>query len=142
MIARREWTRQFWLNASHNYELVTSEAVLSELEKGEFPGKDEAISLISDLSFLAIEPEIAEIVAYYIKQQIMPRDPAGDALHLAVASFHDCEFLLTWNCKHLANANKFGNIRKANVMLRLYVPLLVTPLELLGELYEDRGSDY
>lgn len=132
MIARREWTRQFWLNASQDYELVTSEAVLGELEKGDFPGKDNAIALIIDLPFLAIEPEITEIVDSYIDQKIMPRDPAGDALHLAVASFHDCEFLLTWNCKHLANANKFGNIRRANVILGLHVPLLVTPLELLG----------
>jgi len=133
MIARREWTRQFWLNASRDHELVTSEAVLGELEKGNFPGKEKAIELISDLPFLAIEPEITDIVDSYIKHQIMPRDPAGDALHLAVASFHDCEFLLTWNCKHLANANKFGNIRRVNVMLGLHVPLLVTPLELLGE---------
>lgn len=132
MVARRDWTRQFWAHESHNFELVSSEAVLSELEKGEFPGKNDAIELINALAFLAIEPEIADIVDSYIEQQIMPRDPAGDALHLAVASYHDCDFLLTWNCKHLANANKFGNIRRANVKLSLTVPLLVTPLELLG----------
>jgi hypothetical protein len=40
---------------------------------------------------------------------------------------------ITWNCRHLANANKFGHIRRINVMLGLYVPLLVTPLELMGE---------
>ena len=62
----------------------------------------------------------------------MPRDPVGDALHLALASFHKCDFLLTWNCLHLANANKFGHIRRINGMLGLFVPLLVTPLELLG----------
>ena len=63
----------------------------------------------------------------------MPADPRGDALHLALASFYKCDFLLTWNCTHLANANKFGHIRRINVMLGLNVPLLVTPLELLGE---------
>ena len=54
------------------------------------------------------------------------------ALHLALASYQKCDFLLTWNCKHLANANKFGHIRRVNVMIGLFVPLLVTPLELLG----------
>ena len=63
----------------------------------------------------------------------MPRDPAGDALHLALASYHKCDFLLTWNCQHLANANKFGHIRRVNTLLGLFVPDLVTPLELLGE---------
>lgn len=132
MLARRRWTRQFWKDAQLNYELVSSQAVSNELTNGNFPGKKSAFGLINSLPFLAVEPEIIEIVDEYIKQQIMPRDPAGDALHLAIASYHECEFLLTWNCKHLANANKFGNIRRVNVMLGLHVPLLVTPLELLG----------
>ena len=62
----------------------------------------------------------------------MPADPAGDALHLALASFYKCDFLVTWNCLHLANANKFGHIRRVNTILGLIVPNLVTPLELLG----------
>ena len=61
-----------------------------------------------------------------------PGKDDGDALPLAHASFYKCNFLLTWNCNHLANANKFGHIRRVNTMLGLYIPLLVTPLELLG----------
>ena len=63
----------------------------------------------------------------------MPRDPVGDALHLALASYHKCDFLLTWNCKNLANANKFGHIRRINGLLGLYTPNIVTPLELLED---------
>lgn len=74
-----------------------------------------------------------EIVAAYDKHKIMPKDPFGDALHLALASYHRCDFLVTWNCQHLANARKFGHIRRVNGMLGLYVPELVTPMELLGE---------
>ncbi len=61
----------------------------------------------------------------------MPRDPEGDALHLALASYHKCDFLLTWNCRHLANANKFDSIRLVNASLGLFTPDLVTPLELM-----------
>lgn len=60
-------------------------------------------------------------------------DPSFDAPHLALASYHKCEFLVTWNCQHLANANKFGHICRVNSLLGLYVPVLATPLELLGE---------
>jgi hypothetical protein len=63
----------------------------------------------------------------------MPADPLGDALHLALASYHRCDFLVTWNCRHLANANKFDHIRRLNALLGLFVPALVTPLELLGD---------
>ena len=67
-----------------------------------------------------------------MRHKLMPEDPLGDALHLALASYHKCDFLLTWNCKHLANANKFDHIGRVNMLLGLYVPRLVTPLELLG----------
>ncbi len=63
----------------------------------------------------------------------MPADPTGDALHLALASVHKADYLLTWNCKHLANANKFDHIRRVNALLGLHVPALVTPLELMLE---------
>lgn len=86
-----------------------------------------------------IEPAVAEIVAAYLRHKLMPADPAGDALHLALASLHKCDFLLTWNCTHLANANKFGHIRRVNAMLGLVVPTLTTPLELLGETNEGTG---
>jgi len=62
----------------------------------------------------------------------MPSDPFGDALHLALASYHRCDFLVTWNCLHLANANKLGPIRRINGILGLNTPELVTPMELLG----------
>jgi hypothetical protein len=117
-----------------NYELVTSVAVVDELERGNFPSKSEVIGLAALLPVLQLDSGIGEIVDTYISKKVMPADPRGDALHLALASFHECEFLLTWNCKHLANANKFGHIRLVNVMLGLMVPLLVTPLELLGEI--------
>ena len=132
MIARREWTRQFWTEATDNYSLVTSIAVLEELERGNFPNKQDALKLIDSLPLLSGPDEILEIVDTYIRHMIMPADPRGDALHLAIASYYKCDFLLTWNCKHLANANKFGHIRKINAMLGLYVPMLVTPMELLG----------
>ena len=81
---------------------------------------------------MPVEPAIAEIVQTYIRHKVMPADPGGDALHLALASFHRCDFLVTSNCRHLENANKFGHIRRVNVLMGLVLPALVAPLELLG----------
>jgi len=137
MVARREWTRQWWAVATERYDLVTSPAVIDELERGEYPSRDDCLELVEQLDLLEITPAVLDVVETYLSRHVMPADPAGDALHLALASFHRCDFLVTWNCRHLANANKFGHIRRVNTLLGLYVPSLVTPLELL----EDDGNE-
>jgi predicted nucleic acid-binding protein len=137
MVARRDWTRRWWQDASSRYELVTSVAVIDELTRGEFPAREDCLRLIESVPLLPIEPAVAEIVRTYVDRKVMPSDPIGDALHLAVASHHRCDFLLTWNCRNLANANKFDHIRRVNAMLGLFIPALVTPLELLGDDEDD-----
>ncbi len=130
MVARRQWTRIWWSVASERHDLVTSPAVIDELEQGDYPSRGDCLELIARLPILTIEPPVLDIVEAYIARHVMPADPSGDALHLALASFHRCDFLVTWNCRHLANANKFGQIRRVNTLLGLFVPTLVTPLEL------------
>jgi hypothetical protein len=131
MIARRQWTQEWWDRAGEYCDRVTSLAVLDELADGDYPNKRQILSLVENLPLLSLVSEIGPIVRSYIEHHVMPNDPGGDALHLALASYHECDFLLTWNCRHLANANKFGHIRTVNEMLGLYVPVIATPLELI-----------
>lgn len=138
IVARRQWTREWWEKAHERHELVTSEAVLDELAEGRADRSADRLALVSAIPLLPIEAAVADIVEAYIQHRLMPADPAGDALHLAIASYHKCDFLVTWNCRHLANANKFGHLRRINTLLGLFVPALVTPLELLGEDDENR----
>ena len=134
MVARRNWTRR-WFDAANagSDELVTSLAAEAELEAGDFPSKADALALIANLPLLDLNDSVAEAVDAYIAHMVMPNEPAGDALHLAAASFHRCDFLVTWNCRHIANASKFAHIRRVNGILGLGNPALVTPLELLQE---------
>jgi hypothetical protein len=138
MVARRQWTREWWDARREDYAVVTSIPVLDELEAGDHPMKSDCLQLVSALPLLSIPDVITGIVETYIQHQVMPRDPTGDALHLALASYHHCQFLLTWNCAHLANANKREHIRHVNTLLGLHVPILTTPLELMesGEMEE------
>ncbi len=129
----KTWTQRWWDHSRHLYRLVTSQAVLEELNNGDYPKKEKCIALLDDLPLLAIEFEIADIVETYIRHKLMPNDLGGDALHLAIASYYKCDVLLTWNCSHLANANKFNHIRRINTLQGLFVPVLTTPFELLGE---------
>ncbi len=138
MVARQNWTRR-WLDRAllTSDELVTSVAVESELNGGDFPNKSDMLALASRFPLLDINDAVIEAVEAYIANRVMPNDPGGDAFHLAAASFHRCDFLVTWNCQHIANANKFGHMRRMNGILGLGNPLLVTPLELLNEEIEN-----
>jgi len=133
MVARRNWTRAWWKNYKEKYSLVTSEAVISELEEGDYESRNDAVNLLYGIKRLEIPDEIANIIDVYLENRLMPRERLGDALHLALSSYHKCDFLLTWNCQHLANANKFEHIRIINKRIGLFGPGLVTPMELSVE---------
>jgi hypothetical protein len=91
-VARREWTRQWWAGAAESYELVTSTPVLEELAGGRPALSQERVALIRNLPRLPVESAILEIIEAYIRLRVK------------------CDFLVTWNCRHLANANKFGHV--------------------------------
>ncbi|MFP4395411.1 MAG: hypothetical protein ACLFTI_09125 [Anaerolineales bacterium] len=95
MVARKLWTRQWWDQSEASYALVTSVTVLDELRQGEYSNKTAVIDLVRAMPLIPVTQEIIEIVQTYIQYQVLPRDPVGDALHLALASYHKCDFLLT-----------------------------------------------
>ncbi len=94
IIARRDWTRRWWDGAAQQHELVTSEAVLDELAEGPSEQSVDWIRLIQDLPLLTIDSAVVEIVEAYVRHRVMPADPGGDALHLALASFHSA---ISWS---------------------------------------------
>lgn len=140
VIARRDWTRDWWQQAILYADLFTSVAVIEELSQGPLQYRQSWLSFVEDLPLLPINEMILEVVEAYVKHLVMPKTSSGDALHLAIASCHQCDFLVTWNCKHLANANKFDHIRKINSQLGLWIPTLTTPLELLEQ--SDEPDDH
>ena len=131
--AMREWTREWWDAAISRDTLVTSEAVFAELSRAPEPKRTEATALLKRLPVLAGGMDVDTMVDAYLAHRLMPRDALGDARHLALATFHRCAILVTWNCQHLANANKLAHIRNVNASMGMETPLLVTPFELLGK---------
>jgi predicted nucleic acid-binding protein len=128
---RREATRQWWQTAAERYELVTSTFVHAELNAGSSAAVHARLQLLSGIPNMKALPEIDEVVETYLLNKLMPAKPIGDAMHLALASYYECHFIVTWNCRHLANPNKAVHIARINTRLGLGVPRLVTPLDLL-----------
>ena len=133
VVARRNWTRQFWENCVGRHSMMTGSAVLVELSKGAKLHKQDALNLALSLPSVDVNEDIKEIAAVYVHHLVMPKDPLGDALHLALASYWKFDYLVTWNCRHLANANKISHIKRINAGLDLRTPAMITPLELSGE---------
>jgi hypothetical protein len=130
-IAWRAATREWWDNHRRRYDLHTSRFVVEELSLAPREKSKKALGLIQNVDRLDEPAEIARIVRYYIDHRLMPSEAGGDAFHLALASLHSMDFLLTWNCQHLANANKIRHMRVLNTRLGLHVPVITTPFTLM-----------
>jgi predicted nucleic acid-binding protein len=133
VILRREVTRTWWTTAAERYALVTSTIVTAELAAATSDRVPPRLALLAQMPTLEFVPPVAEIVRHYLQHKLMPTKPVDDAVHLALASYYRCDLIVTWNCRHLANPNKAGHIRKINMGLGIAVPRLVTPQELLQE---------
>jgi hypothetical protein len=128
-----EITRRWWREESGNYEIWVSPATMAELKAGGHPHKTEILNMVETLPLLPPDAAVDSLAQHYIQHQVMPRKHLGDAWHLAYATFHGFEFLLTWNCNHLANANKRRHLETINWRMGFETPEIVTPLELFKE---------
>ena len=131
--SQRHWSRLWWDEIRSEYDVVVSEAVINELANPNYPYSQNTVALVEDIQRVEPVDEVYDIINIYVTRKLMPRDILGDALHLALASYHKCDYLLTWNCRHLANPNKFQHIRIVNTALGLYVPVITTPNQLIGD---------
>jgi len=123
-------TREWWNQEREAYDCFISVAVLDELRAGDYPNQQHCLSLVEQVPLLQINREILEIAHVDQERGLMPKPPSADALHLALASFYRVDFLLTWNCRHIANANKMRHLTVLNHRIGLAVPQLVTPHQL------------
>lgn len=120
-------TRQWWDEERGRYECFISAIVLEELSAGSYAAREQCLRLVEQLPLLAVAPEVGRLASIYQAEGLMPKPPVRDALHLAIASHYRMDYLLTWNCRHLANANKTPRLQRLNRDLNLSLPLLVTP---------------
>jgi predicted nucleic acid-binding protein len=128
-----EITRKWWDTQRFDFDIFVSDYTIAELNQGEYPNKEKILDLVSETLKFEASDEIDEIAGIYIDQFIMPRGHPGDAYHLACASVMKIDYLLTWNCNHLANVNKERHILIMNTKLGLHVPRICTPLQLFNE---------
>jgi predicted nucleic acid-binding protein len=138
-IAWQSESRRWWVQQRHHHELCISAEVIRELSDDSFQNRDEALALTVECLRLPITEDVRGLAMILIREKAMP-GPAeeGDALHLAASVVHRCEYLVTWNVKHLANPRKVMHLRTLCRRAGYAVPDLVTP-EYLWSMDEDEG---
>jgi hypothetical protein len=125
-------TQDWFADEAGRYDIYVSEATLVEVSQGNYKNKDLIVRFTKRWPVLSNAGILHEIAEAYVENYLMPDEFGGDAVHLAYASYYRMDFLLTWNCQHLANANKKEHIRVINSRLGLSVPEITTPLELIA----------
>lgn len=138
--ARQLLTQRWWEHERHNYQLVTSQYVLDEAALGDPTLAAERLQTLADVPLLDLPADVPRIAAEIVRRGILPTDAQVDALHIAVAAFHEVEYLLTWNCKHIANAQVLPRIRDLLLELGYPVPIICTPEEMVGEDEDERND--
>ena len=131
--AWQEITVQWWESARNRYDLYTSEIVVAEAREGDSVASERRISVLNGIPELPVDAEIEALAARLIADGGFPSMAEIDALHVALAAVHAVDFLLTWNCRHINNADTKPLIRSICALAGYSCPEICTPQELLPE---------
>jgi hypothetical protein len=131
--ARHLLTRKFWADELPGMEVFVSAVVLQELSEGDPERAATRLKLVEGFELLPITDDVTRAVKFYVEQYGMPARNQRDAFHLAIASVHRVDYLVTWNFSHLANARKRTHIEVLNGKLALPTPIICSPEELVSE---------
>ena len=133
---RRDLTIRWWEHEMNGYRAVVSPLVSRELERIPEPHRSSYLNLVAPLEQVELTEEAAILADGYISRGIFHRKYIADALHVAIASYHKIDYLVTWNFGHLANVRRQARIRLFNTAAGFFVPMIVTPEFLVSEATE------
>lgn len=131
--ANQEMTARWWQSALGQYDLYISQLVRAEVGRGDESAANRRLILLSGIQELENIPEAMNLAARLLQIGALPSNAREDASHLALASVHGLDFLLTWNCRHINNAAKKPLMRRICEEDGYRCPEICTPYELLGE---------
>jgi predicted nucleic acid-binding protein len=130
---RRDLTIRWWEHELSHYRAFVSPLVVRELERTREPYRRSSLGLIRELPQVEVTDEAAILAEGYLARGIFQRKFLGDALHVALASDHKLDYLVTWNFGHLANVHRQARIKLFNTTAGFFVPEIVTPEFLVRE---------
>ncbi|MEI7729023.1 MAG: type II toxin-antitoxin system VapC family toxin [Verrucomicrobiota bacterium] len=125
-------TKEWWQTRRNGFDIYISQFVLDEVTAGDADAANERLSALQNLPLLDLTDDVIELAEALTTSLVLPHKAVTDAAHIAIAAVHGMHFLLTWNCKHIANAEMFGTIQKVCQERGFQCPVICTPEELMG----------
>jgi hypothetical protein len=132
--AFQQVTLDWWNKRSHAFALYVSELVIAEAAGGDEEAASRRLSVVQGLPVLGANPDVEALATALVAGGQIPPKASDDAIHLALAAVHGMDFLLTWNCRHLANGERMGGLGEVVMAHGFRPPIICTPEQLLGDI--------
>jgi len=129
--AHQELTNEWWENRRKRFDLYVSQLVIQEARAGDKNAAQKRLDILEPIPLLELNEKVISLARVLIDEALPPK-AVEDALHISVAVIHGMEYLLTWNCKHIANAEKEHAIAAVCRRNNFEPPIICTPEELMG----------
>ena len=131
--AHQQLTREWWERRRSNFEVFVSRAVIQEAAAGDPQAAALRLNEIANLPKLALTAEALALADGLLERHALPPQSGTDALHIALATAHGMDFLITWNCRHIANGEAQQAIASVCGLHGYAAPTICTPEELMGD---------
>ena len=129
--AHQQITRDWWRDARERFDVYISEAVLAEIRLGDPDAVVRRLAIVEGLPSVGINSEVQDLVSIYDQRLGLAGRARSDLLHIACAVAYEVDYLVTWNCAHIANGAVIRRLGAINSELHCHTPIIVTPEELL-----------
>ncbi len=126
-------THLWWDTRRDNFEIFISQFIIDEASEGDATQVQKRLNAIETFAQLEITNDVLRLAEAFLSSNIIPKKAATDAAHIAVASVHGMDYLMTWNCAHIANATIFNPVKNICLKEGFSFPIICTPEELMGE---------
>ncbi len=128
--AHQQITHEWW-ERRERFELFVSQAVFREASRGDADAAARRLAALVGIAVLDVTDEVTELAERFLATNAMPAKAATDAVHVALSVMNGLDYLLTWNCAHIANAPVRRKIEEICRRARLQAPIICTPEELM-----------
>ncbi len=130
---RQQATREWWDTRRGEFDLVVSEIVVQEAAEGDAEAARKRLATLEGIPSLALSHEVLSLAEALVSGGLVPQQWIEDAFHIAIAAVNGIEFLVTWNCKHIANAKLRNEIERIIEDHGFACPVICTPEELMED---------